>query len=100
MRGLLGRKGLDAGEAMLLSPCHAVHTWFMRFAIDVVFLDSDWTVVRLRSGIRPFGAASGGWRSRYAVEAAAGCLSPAVFRPGAPMRLERLCGDGWEVCGR
>jgi uncharacterized membrane protein (UPF0127 family) len=99
MRGLLGRTGLGRCEAILLSPCHAVHTWFMRFTIDVAFLDSDFTVVRFCPGIRPFSSAVGGWRARHAVEAAAGCLSPAAFRVGARVRLQRLSGGAWEDCG-
>ena len=40
LRGLLGRRGLGAGEGLLLRPSPSIHTWFMRFAIDVVFLDA------------------------------------------------------------
>ena len=39
LRGLLGRDGLEPGEGLLLRPASAVHTYFMRFPIDVVFLD-------------------------------------------------------------
>ena len=39
-RGLLGRDGLAAGSALMLTPCNAVHTVGMRFAIDIVFVDS------------------------------------------------------------
>lgn len=42
-RGLLGRDGLDG--ALLISPCSGVHTFRMRFPIDVAFLDKTWTVV-------------------------------------------------------
>ena len=41
MRGLLGRRQLDDGEGILLRPASSVHTWFMLFPIDVVFLDRD-----------------------------------------------------------
>lgn len=54
MRGLLGRKGLAAGEGLLLRPAPAVHTWFMRFAIDAVFLDRDLTVLRVAEDMRPW----------------------------------------------
>lgn len=42
-RGLLGRDGLDG--ALLLSPCSGVHTFRMRFPIDVAFVDKSWTVL-------------------------------------------------------
>lgn len=53
-RGLLGRDGLPAGAALVLAPCWSIHTWFMRFALDVVFVDRDGTVLKLRRGIGPW----------------------------------------------
>ncbi len=58
MRGLLGRKGLEPGEAMLLRPAWSIHTAFMRFPIDVVFLDADQVVLRIEANMRPFKTAS------------------------------------------
>lgn len=54
MRGLLGRSQLPAGEGLLLRPAGSIHTHFMRFAIDAVFLDGDSRVVAVRSAIRPW----------------------------------------------
>ena len=54
MRGLLGRSGLAAGEGLLLRPAGAIHTHFMRFEIDAVFLDRDLRVVDVRSALRPW----------------------------------------------
>ena len=45
-RGLLGRDRLDPQTALVLEPCAAVHTAFMRFAIDVVFIDRAVKIVR------------------------------------------------------
>ena len=47
MRGLLGRRSLETGEGLLLRPAPAIHTAFMRFPIDAVFLDADLQVVRV-----------------------------------------------------
>lgn len=47
LRGLLGRKALADGEGLLLKPLSSVHTWFMRFPIDVVFLDRELKVVKV-----------------------------------------------------
>src|SRR5918999_2843128 len=57
MRGLLGRGELRPGEGLLLRPASAIHTWFMRFSIDAVFLDRDWRVVAISDDVRP-------WRAR------------------------------------
>ncbi|MHB8171474.1 MAG: DUF192 domain-containing protein [Thermincolia bacterium] len=52
--GLLNRKKLAPGEGLLIKPCQAIHTCFMRFAIDVVFLDRDGWVVGIVEEIKPF----------------------------------------------
>ena len=45
MRGLLGRSGLPQGEALLLEPCASIHTLFIRFPIDAVFLSRELLVL-------------------------------------------------------
>jgi len=61
-RGLLGRVRLAPDEAMWLPRCRAVHTWFMRFAIDAVFVDADGRVARVAAGLGP-------WRVAWSREA-------------------------------
>lgn len=51
MRGLLGRDGLVPNEALLLRSCRSVHTFGMRFAIDVVFLDRHNRIVAIRHDV-------------------------------------------------
>jgi len=58
LRGLLGRSGLSSGEGMLLRPASSIHTAFMRFPIDAVFLDRDLAVVGIEDSIAPWRAAS------------------------------------------
>ncbi|MGC9157640.1 MAG: DUF192 domain-containing protein [Terracidiphilus sp.] len=53
-KGLLGREGLGAGEGLWLSPCEAVHTFWMRFPIDLVYLDRGKRVKKLRSAVPPW----------------------------------------------
>lgn len=47
LKGLMGESEISSGEGMLLYPCKQVHTWFMRFPIDVVFMDKQGKVVHL-----------------------------------------------------
>jgi uncharacterized membrane protein (UPF0127 family)/CheY-like chemotaxis protein len=54
MRGLLGRDALDPGEGLLLQPAGSIHTFFMRFPIDAVFLDRGLRVVGLAPNLRPW----------------------------------------------
>ena len=53
MRGLLGRRELPDGEALVFERCWSIHTVGMRFAIDAVFVDRDWRVVALRCNLGP-----------------------------------------------
>lgn len=71
MRGLLGRKELEQGAGLLLRPAPSIHTAFMRFAIDVVFLDRDGLVLKIVPELRPWRAAACRG-ARQALELAAG----------------------------
>ena len=53
-RGLLGRAGLDLSAALMLAPCPAVHTAFMRVPIDVVFVDREGRVRKIVRGLAPW----------------------------------------------
>jgi hypothetical protein len=54
LKGLLGRREFRVGEGLLLKPCRAVHSCFMLFPIDVVFLDDQMVVVHIIEGLPPF----------------------------------------------
>src|SRR3954451_12188510 len=58
LKGLLGRDGLEQGEGLLLRPASSIHTFFMRFAIDAVFLDRSLVVVGVHDAIEPWRTAS------------------------------------------
>lgn len=58
LRGLLGTKDLPAGNGVLLRPAWSIHTAFMRFPIDVVFLDQDQVVIKIVPELKPFSMAS------------------------------------------
>ena len=53
LRGLLGRGGLAGGSALVIEPCTSIHTLFMKFSIDALFLSADGRVIRAISGLRP-----------------------------------------------
>jgi hypothetical protein len=71
MRGLLGRKSLDRGQGLLIRPTWSIHTWFMRFTIDVAFLDRELRILKIKQQIRPWRAAAR-WRAHSALELPAG----------------------------
>jgi hypothetical protein len=53
-KGLLGRKGLAPGEGMWIVPCEAVHTFFMQFPIDLVYLDRKLRVKKIQNSVGPW----------------------------------------------
>ena len=82
MRGLLGRGGLARGRVLLLRDCRLIHTFGMRFALDVVFAGKAGEVVKVVRGVPPGRVVFGGWRARHTFEAQAGWL-PGAVAPGA-----------------
>jgi hypothetical protein len=61
-KGLLGRDGLQAGGGLWIVPCESVHTFFMRFPIDLVYLDSHHKVKKVRHAV-------GAWRASVCLSA-------------------------------
>jgi len=53
-RGLLGRDHLDPSAALIIAPCSAIHMFFMRFAIDAVFVDKSGRVLKIVHDLRPW----------------------------------------------
>ena len=93
-RGLMGRRELGEGEGLLLRGSGSVHTCFMRFPIDVVFLDRDMTVVGIAPGLRPWRAA-GRRRAKTVLELAAGEAERRGIQVGD--RLEEFIERGDDV---
>ena len=86
MRGLLGRRYLPPGEGILLSPAASVHTAFMRFPIDVVFVDRDLVVLKVVPELPAWRAAAcRGARATF--ELAAGEAARRGVVPGAGLTL-------------
>ena len=81
MRGLLGRHGLDPGAGLLIRKTGSIHTFFMRFPIDAVFLDKKMVVRRVVAEIPPFRLAWGrGARSVVELARRRGCARGARRR--------------------
>ena len=57
LKGLLGRRALASDEGIYLRPASSVHTFFMRFPIDAVFVDGEGRVLKVAAGLRPWRAA-------------------------------------------
>jgi hypothetical protein len=88
MEGLLPRTGLNPGESLLIKPCSQIHTFFMKFAIDAVFIDKKGRVLKVVHEIKP-------WRISAWVIGADGVLELAA---GA-CRGKVKKGDTLEISG-
>jgi uncharacterized membrane protein (UPF0127 family) len=88
LRGLLGRAALGQGEALAIRPCASIHTLFMRFEIDAVFLDGRGRVVRALAGLRPWRATRFHLRAKQVVELPAGTLARTGTREGDELAFE------------
>ena len=85
-QGLLGRDSLDRSAALVLSPCWSIHTMFMRFPIDVIFVRRDGLVLKTYAAI-PAWRMAFGWRAYAVVELPAGALARAGVKPGDRLEL-------------
>ena len=89
MKGLLGRRELASGEGMLIRPTSSIHTFFMRFPIDAVFLSRDGEVLKVKPNV-------GAWRARFCrgahsvLELPAGEAARRDVAPGAQLELRKL----------
>ena len=90
--GLLGRSSLAHGEGLWLEPCAAIHMFFMRFAIDTVFVDHDHLVTRALPNLRPWRLAAGGRRAVAALELPAGTIEASGTREGDALQVEEFPG--------
>jgi uncharacterized membrane protein (UPF0127 family) len=88
LRGLLGRAELPRGSALAIAPCAAIHTFFMKFAIDAVFLDKNGRVVRTLSDLPPWRATRFHLRAAQVVELPAGTLARTGTREGDQLAFE------------
>lgn len=73
-RGLMGRPSLGAGEGLILKGERSIHTFFMRFPIDVVYVDRTWRVVRLGLSMRPYRIGPIVLQAAYVLELPAGVI--------------------------
>jgi len=79
--GLMGRGSMEPGEALWIVPCSNIHTFFMRFPIDVLFLDEKNSVVRVIDRLKPWRVSPWVWKAHSVLELEGGALNGAV-KPG------------------
>lgn len=86
LRGLLGRRSLEGDEGLLLVGSPSLHTTFMRFAIDAVFLDGELAVIAIAAGLKPWRIA-GRLRAKHILELRSGEAARRGVETGSHLRL-------------
>ena len=85
-KGLLGVKSISNHEALLIVPCNSVHTFFMKFSIDVAFISKEGVVVDIISTLKPWRVTKIRWKAHAVLELPSGKLSFSDVNIG-----DRLC---------
>ena len=93
MFGLLGKRGLDAGEGLWIKPSSGVHTVGMRFTIDVIGLDKDHKVVKLWPNLVPYRLTSVSTKVRSVVELPAGRIAEAEVQVGDVLDIDHVSAE-------
>lgn len=89
LRGLIGRRRLAPAEALWLRPCNGVHTWWMHYAIDVIFLDRELRIVKLVENLRPFRLTAPHRAARSVLEMSAHTISRTRLQVGDKLEIVR-----------
>ncbi len=87
-KGLLGKKEFKPGQALLLRPCNSIHTFFMRFPIDVLFVDRNNKIVQVIPHLGPFRLTPVYFHACFAVELPAGTITAALISKGDILIIE------------
>lgn len=80
--GLMGRRGLPEGQSLLIDPCTSVHMFFMRFPLDIVYLDAENRVVKVVASLKQWRVDMGAKGAKKVLEMSAGAADAAGIRVG------------------
>ncbi len=87
--GLLNRKSLNKGEALVLSPSNSIHSLFMRFAIDAIFLDKNGKIIDVLYSFRPFRLSAIYFTCHTVIELPENSLKLSQTQPGDTIQITK-----------
>ncbi len=88
MKGLLGKKCLKDGEGMYFEPCSSIHTLFMKFPIDVLFIDKGNIVIHIIKTLKPFRFSGVYINAKACIELASGVVDLSSTEVGDTLLLK------------
>lgn len=85
--GLMFRAGLGAGTGLVIDPCSSIHTMWMRFPLDVLYMAADGSVLRVDSRMKPWRIGPLFVRGRYVIELPPGTIETSRTEAGDVLDL-------------
>ena len=89
-RGLMFRSCLDEGSGLVIDPCSSIHSMWMRFPIDVLYVAKDGTVIRADAEMKPWRIGPLFVRGRYVIELPSGTIAGSQTEPGDRLAFRPL----------
>lgn len=87
MIGLLGRPDMQSLDALILTPCNSIHTFGMKFPIDVLFLDSEYKICHLISNMKNRRISKISLKSKYVIELHTGSVDALMLQKGDQIQI-------------
>lgn len=87
--GLMFKKQLLGAEGLLINPCNSIHTFFMRYSLDIVFLSSDNKVIKIIRDLKPWRMTWIYFRAKKTLELPAGKL-PSDVKEGDILEVKNV----------
>jgi uncharacterized membrane protein (UPF0127 family) len=88
LKGLLGKEAFKPGQALVIKPCNSVHTFFMPFPIDILFVDRNHKVTKAITSLRPFRITPFYFNACFAIELPSGTIASSFTTQGDSLSIE------------
>ncbi len=88
--GLMLRSGLSTGTGLVIDPCSSIHTMWMRFPIDVLYVDKDGTIKRVDEAMKPWRFGPLFVRGKYVIELPPGTIRSTETEQGDQIQLQTI----------
>ncbi len=89
IKGLLGKKNFLRGEALIIKPCNSVHTFFMHFSIDLLFVNKDYKIIKVLPAFAPNKISGIYWKSSLVIELPCGTINLTKTQNKDQLQLEK-----------
>lgn len=97
LKGLLGKSELNEDEGLIIQPCNSIHTFFMKFNLDIAFVDENYMILEIYRNLSPNKFSKIHKDSKFVIEARAGVLS--VLKKGDRINID-IVNKAWQILVR